>query len=158
MVGLEAGEVHLRRSPADLMHVARDVAEATRVQSEQQQVRIESQEATVVGQWDRDRLVQVMQNLLGNAVKYAPDGEVVIRISDHRTEVHVSVIDSGAGIAPGHLPHLFERFYRADVTGAGGLGLGLYISRMLVGAHGGRIWAESTPGKGATITFTLPRV
>ncbi|MDQ4100070.1 MAG: PAS domain S-box protein [Chloroflexota bacterium] len=158
MVGLEAGEVHLRRSPVDLMHVARDVAAATRMQSEQQQVRIESQEATVVGEWDRDRLVQVMQNLLGNAVKYAPDGEVVIRIVDRSSEVHVSVIDSGAGIVPGHLPHLFERFYRADVTGAGGLGLGLYISRMLVEAHGGRIWAESAPGKGATFTFTLPRI
>lgn len=158
MVGLEGGEVHLRRSPVDLVHVVREVAEATRVQAESQPIRIETHEATVVGEWDRDRLVQVLQNLLGNAMKYAPDGEVVIKILDHGTEVHAAVIDSGAGIAPDHLPHLFERFYRADVTGAGGLGLGLYISRMLVEAHGGRIWAASAPGRGATFTFALPRV
>jgi signal transduction histidine kinase len=72
-------------------------------------------------------------------------------------EANVSVIDQGAGIAAEALPHLFERFYRAEQHGSTpGLGLGLYITRMLVEAHGGRVWVESAPGQGSTFTFSVP--
>jgi signal transduction histidine kinase len=99
----------------------------------------------------------VVQNLLDNALTYAGDaGEVVVRVEAVGNEARVAVADRGAGIAPEHLPRLFERFYRAEATGAGGLGLGLYLARMLVAAHGGRVWVESTPGQGSTFTFALP--
>jgi signal transduction histidine kinase len=71
-------------------------------------------------------------------------------------EAQLAVIDRGVGIAPDHIPRLFDRFYRADVSGAGGLGLGLHISKMFMEAHGGRIWVVSKPDAGSTFTVALP--
>ena len=112
----------------------------------------------VVGCWDPDRLGQVLDNLLGNAVKYSARGEeVTIQVAALDGEARLQVTDRGAGIPPEVLPRLFERFYRADHTGgSSGLGLGLYIARMLVEAHGGRIWAESEVGRGSAFTIALP--
>jgi signal transduction histidine kinase len=81
---------------------------------------------------------------------------VVVDVSQVDGEAVVAVTDFGTGISAEHQSKLFERFYRADVTGAGGLGLGLYIARMLTEAHGGRIGVESTPGLGSTFTVRLP--
>jgi len=80
---------------------------------------------------------------------------VVVRVENREDEALVSVQDSGPGIDPEHVPHLFDRFYRAN-TRSSGLGLGLYISRILVEAHGGRIWVESRPGQGSIFTIGLP--
>jgi len=95
---------------------------------------------------------------LSNAMKYSPpETEVVVTAEIQHGEVTVSVTDSGAGIAREELSHLFERFYRAKGTRkAEGLGLGLYITKMLVEAMGGRIWVESEVGKGSTFSFALP--
>ncbi len=112
-------------------------------------------------QADEDRLVQVLTNLLGNALQYTDAGGQVT-LSAHRqgAEVHITVRDTGIGIAAEHLPHIFERFYRVDKSrarAAGGSGIGLTIARNLVEAHGGRIWAQSAgAGRGSTLTFTLP--
>jgi signal transduction histidine kinase len=107
---------------------------------------------------DPARLARVVQNLLGNALKYSPPATAVaVRARPSDGEVVVSVSDRGAGISPEHLPRLFERFYRGARAGQGdGLGLGLYISRRIVEAHGGRIWCESRLGEGSTFAFTLP--
>jgi len=107
---------------------------------------------------DRDRLERILINLLTNALKYSPGStEVLIGAEKTNGEIAVSVTDRGVGIAPEDLPHIFERFYRAKgQRRAEGLGLGLYITKMLVEAHGGRIWVESEPGKGSTFRFTLP--
>jgi signal transduction histidine kinase len=115
-------------------------------------------ETPVVGTWDRDRLGQVLDNLLGNAVKYSPQGkEIVVRVAIVDGEARLCVRDQGDGIPAATLPSLFERFFRADNAGsASGLGLGLYIARMLVEAHGGRIWATSEPGEGSVFTIALP--
>jgi signal transduction histidine kinase len=112
-------------------------------------------------QMDSDRIGQVLLNLLGNALQYTPSGgRVRIQAVHIPGEVRVSVMDSGIGIPPEHLPHLFTRFYRVDKSRArshGGSGIGLTIAKHLVEAHGGRIWAESQgAGKGSTFTFTLP--
>jgi signal transduction histidine kinase len=102
------------------------------------------------------RLGQVLENLIGNALKHGAEaGEVVVRVDQREGEVLVSVQDSGPGIDSEDVPHLFDRFYRAN-TRSSGLGLGLYISRILVEAHGGRIWVESRPGQGSTFTIALP--
>lgn len=107
---------------------------------------------------DYDRLERICLNLLSNAQKYsAPDTPIVIRAFVREEMVIVSVIDQGCGITAADLPRLFQRFYRARGERiAEGIGLGLYITRMLVEAHGGRIWVESVPDVGSTFSFTLP--
>ncbi|MDR7435524.1 MAG: ATP-binding protein, partial [Armatimonadota bacterium] len=110
---------------------------------------------------DRDRVEQVLTNLLDNAFKHTPSGgHVEVRISRTPDQVAITVSDTGVGIPPADLPHIFERFYRADrsrTRGSGGSGLGLAIAKHIVEAHGGRITAKSKPHEGTEITFTLPR-
>ena len=109
---------------------------------------------------DPQRIVQVLRNLLDNAVKYSPDGGlIIVRGEVHEEEVVISVADQGVGLAPEDLNRLFEKFFRVR-SGLGhhvvGSGLGLPISRAIVESHGGRIWAESQVGQGSTFYFTLP--
>jgi signal transduction histidine kinase len=116
--------------------------------------------ARVKGVWDAARLQQVLQNLMTNAIKYAPEGgEVRVAVKADARQVTVSVRDRGLGIAPEELPQLFERFYRvARTRGLEGSGLGLYICQGIISAHGGRIWAASEGlGLGSTFAFSLPR-
>lgn len=110
---------------------------------------------------DPDRIVQVIVNLLGNALQYTPAGGMVaVSAKTAAHEIVVTVADTGIGIAPEHLPHLFERFYRVDKSRSrtgGGSGIGLTIARHLVEAHGGTMQVSSPgPGQGSTFTFTLP--
>ena len=107
---------------------------------------------------DAERIVQVLVNLLHNAVKFTPPGgEIVVFAYPQEKEVVFAVRDTGVGIPEEDLPRIFERFYKADRSrSGGGTGLGLSIARHTVEAHGGRIWAESEPGKGSTFFFTLP--
>jgi signal transduction histidine kinase len=104
---------------------------------------------------------QVMMNLLGNAVKFSPDrGAVTVRVSEVDDEIEVSVADSGPGIPPDEVPLLFERFSQAREGRRNqepGTGLGLLICRRVVEAHGGRIWVESQPGRGACFRFRILR-
>ena len=110
---------------------------------------------------DSNRVLQVLGNLLGNAVRHTrPGGEVTLAVKRHAEGVLFAVEDTGEGISPEDLPHVFERFYRVDRSRSrqtGGSGLGLAIARQLVEAHGGRIWAESKVGQGTTLYFSLPR-
>jgi PAS domain S-box-containing protein len=155
VVRLEEGHLPLQRERLDLVGLARDAAAATE-QSAPQKVRVDAADEPVYGAWDRVRIGQVVENLLGNALKHGgEEGEVVVRVDQRAGEALISVQDFGPGIDPVHMPRLFDRFYRAN-TQSSGLGLGLYISRILVEAHGGRIWAESQPGQGSTFTVALP--
>jgi signal transduction histidine kinase len=110
---------------------------------------------------DAKRLQRVLYNLVQNALRYTPaDGSVVIRVEDAGPEVRVCVADTGRGIAPEDMPRLFEGLHKGDRARSrtnGGSGLGLSIAKGIVEAHGGRIWAESTPGKGSAFFFTLPK-
>lgn len=109
---------------------------------------------------DPDRITQVLRNLLDNAVKYSPQGGlIVVRGETRDGEAVISVADQGIGIAPEHLNRLFEKYFRIKAgasRGVAGSGLGLPIARAIVEAHGGRIWAESRLGQGSTFYFTLP--
>ncbi|MFB2969619.1 sensor histidine kinase [Aerosakkonema sp. BLCC-F183] len=110
---------------------------------------------------DLDRVEQVMVNLLGNAVRYTSEGSITIRVWTEASKLWIAVIDTGQGIAPEDLPHVFERFFRADRSRArhsGGTGIGLAISRRLVELQGGNIQVESQLGKGSTFQFWLPLV
>jgi signal transduction histidine kinase len=156
LVRLDQGHLPLQREPLDLVALARQCAAAAEKQSSRHVVRIEAPDTAICGAWDRVRLGQVVENLLGNALKHgAEQGEVEVRVEEREGEALLSVRDSGPGIDPEHVPHLFDRFYRASDRSPG-LGLGLYISRILVEAHGGRIWVESQPGQGSTFTIALP--
>lgn len=108
---------------------------------------------------DGDRVLQVLSNLVTNALKFTPrGGTVTIRADASADDVHLAVADTGCGIAPEELPRVFERFWRSDSTShVRGTGLGLTIARGLVEEHGGRIWIESVTGQGTTVHFTLPR-
>lgn len=112
---------------------------------------------------DPDRISQVLTNLIANALKFSPpEASVLVTLALAGDEAVISVRDYGLGIPPEQLPHIFERFYQApNITVQSGskigLGLGLFICHEIVERHGGRLWAESTPGKGSTFAFTLPR-
>ena len=105
---------------------------------------------------DPDRLDRILANLVGNALKYSREQVVVTASRDGEAAVKVTVADRGPGIGAGDLPRIFERYYRGQRHEGEGLGLGLYIVRKLVEAHGGRISAESEVGEGSRFTFTLP--
>jgi PAS domain S-box-containing protein len=106
---------------------------------------------------DQGRVLQVLNNLLGNAIQFTPpEGRIRVRTKRLGDEIIFCVMDTGPGIAPEDLPHVFDRFWRARRAPAGGAGLGLAIARGIVGAHGGRIWAASEIGEGSRFCFTLP--
>ncbi len=157
-VRLEAGQVRLLKWPINFRSFVSSLLERSAPVIGERKVVQEIPSELPFVDADQDRLERIVMNLLTNALKYSPpDTEVVIKAERTDHEAIISVRDYGAGIPPQDLPQIFERFYRAKGTRkAGGLGLGLYITRMLVEAHGGRIWAESEPGKGSTFYFTLP--
>ena len=156
---LDSGRLELRRTRADLAELARLSAEQVQASSPAHAVRVEAPPRPIEGWWDPDRISQVFDNLLSNAVKYTRDGEIVVRVEDLGQEARVEIRDHGPGIPPEALPRLFERFYRVGspgTSGVEGLGLGLYVTRSLVEAHGGRVQVHSVPGEGTTFSFTLP--
>ncbi|MBI4320216.1 MAG: PAS domain S-box protein [Chloroflexi bacterium] len=157
-VRLETGQLQLRKWPLDLkLSVPNMLRRAAGVMSVGR-VRVDIAADLPSACTDPDRLERIMLNLVSNALKYsAPETEVCVKIERVGREALVTVRDRGVGIAAQDLPHIFERFYRSgNALKAEGLGLGLYITRMLVEAHGGRIWAESELGKGTSVYLTLP--
>lgn len=107
---------------------------------------------------DHDRLLQVVANLVGNARKFTPSGGTIsLAAQQDQTRVTVSVTDTGIGIAEQDRPKLFQKFSQLD-QGKAGLGLGLYIAKSIVEAHGGTMWVDSTVGQGSSFRFTLPLV
>jgi heavy metal sensor kinase len=157
----DAGLVPIARQPVDLRKVVENVAEHMRVVADERGVALLAErlsECTVSA--DEDQIRRLLFNLVDNAIKFTPaKGSVRIDITRGDTEARIVVADTGIGIAPEHLPHVFQRFYRVDPareSDAGGTGLGLAISRAIAEAHGGSISIESTVGKGTRVTLTLP--
>jgi signal transduction histidine kinase len=121
-------------------------------------VRIDAEEA-VAGVWDPSRLEQVVTNLLTNALKFGPGHPIEVRVHGAGVVAELVVRDYGVGIEPARQPFVFDRFERAvSARHYGGLGLGLYITRRIIQAHGGEVRVASEPGHGATFTVTLPWV
>lgn len=161
---LESGRTPMRRRRTDVVALAVKVAESLDGRVQQAGLRMEvafpPHFPEVLA--DPDQILQVMVNLVGNSLKYTPvGGRISIEGQDHGDHVVVTVRDTGVGIPRADLPRIFERFYRVDkarTRASGGTGLGLAISKHIVEAHGGKIWAESEPGRGTAISFTLPKV
>jgi signal transduction histidine kinase len=158
----EAGQLKLVRQPVALAEIVEKVVNVIQPQVTDKGLKLETDLPADLPLVDVDpnRVGQILRNLLTNAVHYTPPGgKITVAARLASAEVEVRVQDTGVGIAPEHLPYVFDRFYRADKSRArvsGGAGLGLAIVKQLVEAHGGRVWAESTPGSGATLGFTLP--
>jgi signal transduction histidine kinase len=151
---VQIGRMELVRERFDLAELAREVCER---HSEGLGLLLDLRTTgPVSGWWDRSRLDQVLTNLLSNAVKFGGGGRIEISVARVEDRACVSVRDQGIGIAPEQLPRIFERFERAASSSYGGLGLGLYIVRAIVEAHGGTVSADSVLGVGTTFTVELP--
>jgi len=154
-----AGSLRVVRAGCDARALAQDAVRAVQPLAQHKGIALEVNlpGPGVLVQCDRRRVLQVFANVLGNAIKFTAEGKVRVDVTVEEREVCFAVSDTGAGISPEHLPHLFERYWQAPEGERSGAGLGLYIARGIVEAHGGRIWADPTQGKGARISFTLPR-
>jgi signal transduction histidine kinase len=151
---IELGRLSLHWKPHAIGTIAAEVVETCVPLAAKKGVSLTSggDDATVV--CDRDRILQVLWNIVTNAVKFCRDnGAVRVCTRYAGNEVFVSVTDSGPGITPEELPHVFEYFWHSSA--GRGTGLGLWIARRIVEAHGGRIWIESSVGSGTTVSFTL---
>jgi K+-sensing histidine kinase KdpD len=156
---LQADGMLLKRTDIAMRKMVERLAERFQTQTDQHKIIVDIPEHFPVVMADETRLEQLISNLLSNAIKYAPSGEIRISGQSLPDEVIICVTDQGPGIATSDLPHIFDRFYRAPETSrkTKGAGLGLYLARAIVEAHGGRIWADPRAAQGARICFSLPR-
>ena len=159
VVSIEAG----RLAVAPERHDARDLLEETldvfRPLANVKNISMTSdvRAGSLLARYDYDRILQVLANLVGNAIKFTGEGgKIDLVVEAVGDDVRFAVRDNGVGIDPGKLSVIFERFWQVADKHRSGLGLGLYISKCVVEAHGGRIWGESEPGVGSTFYFTLP--
>jgi signal transduction histidine kinase len=157
----EAGELRLDKEPIDLGSLVSQVAETIFASVEKgPHLRLEIAPTLPKVSVDPKRVRQVLANLLSNALRYTPsEGEIRVAVKQEGEEIEIRVSDTGPGIPAGEVDHIFERFYRGDRArsrASGGSGLGLAIVKQWVEAHGGRIWAENNPDKGASFIARLP--
>jgi two-component system, OmpR family, sensor kinase len=158
---LDTGEATAIREPCDLDRLARDAAELLRPIAEEQKVTLEVESTPTRCDGNAEQLVQVVTNLVNNAICYnRPGGSVRVKVAAEPGAAVLTVTDTGLGIAPEHLPHVFERFYRADDSrnrrNGGGAGLGLAICKAIADAHHAALEVTSTQGQGSTFTLRVP--
>jgi len=155
----ESGQLKLERRPVDLISFVRNLKRQQATAMDTGRIEIEGREGLPPVDADPNRLERILTNLFSNALKYSDPGTpVTVTLAQRNGEIVTSITDRSRGITPEDLPRLFQRYTRiAGERGPReGLGLGLYITRQLVEAHGGRIWVESEVGKGSTFSFSLP--
>ena len=157
---MESGQLTIKPAPLSVRKLIVEVVEMQKslASSSSLELRIDV-DRDVPDIWgDRDRLLQVFENLIGNAIKFTnAGGGVTVGAATRNREVVFWVADTGCGIPSEHMPRVFDRFWQATRAARQGAGLGLPITKGIVEAHGGRIWVESTPGRGTTFSFTIPR-
>jgi PAS domain S-box-containing protein len=156
-------ELQLERQPVDLGALVQEVVQAAQQMTDDHELRVVLTAPELIGNWDRQRLIRVLENLLNNAIKYSPEGgEVIVSVAqdeaDERGDAVVRVQDRGIGIPAKDLPHIFEQFYRAGNTAGRmvGTGIGLAGARQIVEQHGGTLTVESEEGRGSTFALRLP--
>lgn len=159
MASIQAGRLALETQVQPAEPIVVEAIELNQALAAEQGIEIERESRVgglqVLG--DRQRIMQVFSNLIGNAIKFCPPGErITVSARREDGQLHFSVSDTGPGISEQELPHIFEPYWSADRHASQGTGLGLFIAKGIIEAHGGRIWAESTVGVGSTFHFTLP--
>jgi signal transduction histidine kinase len=157
---LQAGGLKLKSTDCVLPELARRIASKFQTQTTHHQIVVDIPPDFPVIVADDERLEQVISNLISNAMKYAPEGEIRIRGQVKPDVVIICVSDQGPGISAQDVPHIFDRFYRAPdmARQTKGAGLGLFLSRSIIEAHGGRMWVDKGADQGARICFSLPRI
>jgi signal transduction histidine kinase len=159
VASIEEGRIRVTPALQDATALVRESVEAFQplASSRGLSLDVEIRGNTLMAKLDHERILQVLANLLSNAIKFTPPGgRISLRVEPVGQDVRFSVTDTGPGIPSHQLEAVFERFWQASREDRRGLGLGLYISKGIVEAHGGRLWAESQPGEGSTFAFTLP--
>jgi signal transduction histidine kinase len=159
VAAIEAGRLNVEVAPGDVATVLRDAVEPFRSAARTKGIELELEDSpqSVSAMFDHDRVIQVLGNLVSNAIKFTPSGgRISLRLAVVGEEVMLTVTDTGVGIPEDKLETIFERFTQLGASGRRGLGLGLYISKCLVEAQHGRLWASSVSGAGSTLSFTLP--
>lgn len=159
VASIDAGRLALTLTRGDWAALIAEAVEAFRAAAASKGISLDSEmvEGLLESDFDHDRMLQVLANLITNAIKFTPaGGEIRIRAERAGDEVRLSIRDTGVGIPAALLEAVFERFWQIGKNDQRGVGLGLYISRCLVEAHGGKIWAESDSGQGSTFYVTLP--
>jgi signal transduction histidine kinase len=160
IVSIEAGRLAVTPKRHDAVELIRETMDIFQPLAAAKQIWIGSdvRRGSILARYDHERILQVLANLVGNALKFTPEGgRIHILVEPLEGYVRFTVADTGAGIAPEKLAKIFDRFWQvAEPLRRSGLGLGLYISKCIVEAHGGAIWADSRVGEGSTFNFTLP--
>jgi signal transduction histidine kinase len=159
VVSLDAGKLAVALEVGDTTSIVTEVVDTFQAHAAQNEVSlsVEIGSPPFLAEFDPARILQVLTNLLSNAIKFTPaHGKVVVHLARVGDDIRFAVSDSGVGLPSGQLEAVFERFVQVARKDRRGAGLGLYISRGIVQAHGGRIWAESRVGEGSTFYFTLP--
>jgi signal transduction histidine kinase len=159
VASIEAGQLSILREPIDVRDLLESASEHAMPLAAEKGIRLLSSADPDLPELDadRDRLLQTLGNLLGNAIKFTPaEGEVALHADLTSEGIRISVSDSGPGIAPENLPKVFESFWKVQSGNPHGAGLGLSIARGIVEAHGGRMWVESEVGAGATFYVLIP--
>jgi signal transduction histidine kinase len=156
---IEAGRLFIERKREEVAPLVAEIREAFQPAAEEKSLRLETEvpQGVPAVYGDHQRILQVLSNIVGNAIKFTPEGGLItIRAESTGIDVRFSVSDTGPGIPEGDVEHIFDRFWQAQRAKKAGAGLGLAISKGIVEAHGGKIWAESTVGVGSTFYFTIP--
>ena len=158
---IESGKgLIFNKAPCNINEIITETVGYFRAFSQKHQFEVSLPEKSVELMVDKEKMRQVLENIISNAIKYSPEGGI-IEVNGQLLEDHyqVSVQDQGIGIPPEHIEKIFDKFYRVDTsnTSVSGIGLGMSIVKDIVEAHGGRIWVESELGKGTTVIFTIPR-
>ncbi|MBI2391544.1 MAG: HAMP domain-containing histidine kinase [Deltaproteobacteria bacterium] len=158
---IEGGQLTIEREPHPVQAILDDALSTARPAADEKGIRmiadVPSSADGLTLSCDRERVLQVLENLIGNATKFAPrGGTIAVRVRRQDAEARIEVQDDGPGISRDALPYVFDRFYQAPGVRRGGAGLGLAIARGIVEAHGGRVGVDSALGAGTTIWFTVP--
>jgi len=156
---IESGKLILKKYRCDIYEILRECKDlfAPIVAKKSLSMIIRPGAKPVFADIDHDRILQVLSNLIGNAIKFTPNqGHITLALRKTAIDIEVSVIDTGPGIPEQKRSQIFEKFSQVDSHDRRGLGLGLFISKWLIEAHKGRIWVDSEVGKGSTFIFTLP--
>jgi signal transduction histidine kinase len=159
VTSITAGKLRVSKGPSDSEDLIAETVETFRILAAEKEISLKSGIAgpPLLADADQGRIVQVLTNLVANAIKFTPQGgHIVVNAKEAGDNVLFSVKDDGPGIPESLHESIFERFWQVDKNDNRGTGLGLYIARNIVEAHGGKIWAESRPGEGSIFYFTLP--
>jgi signal transduction histidine kinase len=160
VASIDAGKLAVTPVPSDAAALIAEAVDTFQAAASAKGISLQTEmvESPLLAEFDHDRMLQVLANIITNAIKFtSQDGRIRVRGECAEDELRLSITDTGAGIPDNVLEAIFERFWQVGKNDRRGVGLGLYISRCIVEAHGGRIWAESKLGEGTRLCLTLPR-